>query len=76
MKLLSAPHRSVRQPQPISKLGEALLAAGVDVLVEKPIATSVSEASRLIELAAQHGRILQTGHLERFNPAVTPPDPS
>ncbi|MFY9748140.1 MAG: Gfo/Idh/MocA family oxidoreductase [Acidobacteriaceae bacterium] len=52
------------------QLGEALLAAGIDVLVEKPIATSVSEASGLIELAAQHGRILQAGHLERFNPAV------
>jgi len=51
-------------------VGEALLAAGVDVLIEKPIAISVSEASRLIELAAQHERILQPGHLERFNPAV------
>jgi len=52
------------------QVGEALLAAGIDILVEKPIATSVSEASRLIALAANHGRILQTGHLERFNPAV------
>ncbi|MGC2300343.1 MAG: Gfo/Idh/MocA family oxidoreductase [Acidobacteriaceae bacterium] len=51
-------------------VGEALLAAGIDVLIEKPIATSVSEASRLIELAEQHECILQTGHLERFNPAV------
>ena len=52
------------------QVGEALLAAGIDILVEKPIATSVSEATRLIALAANHGRILQTGHLERFNPAV------
>lgn len=49
---------------------DALLAAGIDVLVEKPIAASVDEASRLIELAAKNSRILQTGHLERFNPAV------
>lgn len=47
-----------------------LLSSGIDLLVEKPIATTVDEASRLVELAAQHGRILQTGHLERFNPAV------
>jgi predicted dehydrogenase len=52
------------------KVGEALLAADVDLLIEKPIATSVSEATRLVDLAAQNGRILQTGHLERFNPAV------
>lgn len=53
------------------EVAEALLAHGVDVLIEKPIATSVGEATRLVELAAQHGRILETGHLERFNPAVT-----
>ncbi|MGB9032835.1 MAG: Gfo/Idh/MocA family oxidoreductase [Acidobacteriaceae bacterium] len=52
------------------QVGEALLAAGIDVLVEKPIATSVSEATGLIASAEQHGRILQAGHLERFNPAV------
>ena len=51
-------------------VGEALLKAGVDLLIEKPIATTVDEATRLIDLAAQHSRILQTGHLERFNPAV------
>ena len=51
-------------------VAEALLASGIDVLIEKPIATSVKEASRLIEAAAKHNRILQTGHLERFNPAV------
>ena len=53
------------------KVGEALLAAGIDVLVEKPIAASVREADLLIEIAAQNRCILQTGHLERFNPAVT-----
>ena len=47
-----------------------LLAAGLDVLVEKPLARTLEEADSLIALAAQHGRLLQTGHLERFNPAV------
>jgi predicted dehydrogenase len=48
----------------------ALLQAGIDVLVEKPIAASLAEADALIDLAARHGRTLQVGHLERFNPAV------
>jgi predicted dehydrogenase len=48
----------------------ALLAAGIDVLVEKPIAVSVVEAEEMVALANRHGRILQVGHLERFNPAV------
>jgi predicted dehydrogenase len=47
-----------------------LLSAGIDLLIEKPIAAAVDQATRLIGLAAQHGRILQAGHLERFNPAV------
>jgi predicted dehydrogenase len=48
----------------------ALLESGIDVLVEKPIAASLAEADALIALAARHQRILQVGHLERFNPAV------
>jgi predicted dehydrogenase len=56
-------------------VASALLAAGVDLLIEKPIAATVAEATRLIDLAAEHGRILQTGHLERFNPAVTATEP-
>ncbi len=47
-----------------------LLQAGIDVLVEKPIAASLAEADALIALATLHQRILQVGHLERFNPAV------
>lgn len=46
------------------------LAQGCDVLVEKPLATTVAEAEELIRQARQHDRILQVGHLERFNPAV------
>ena len=48
-----------------------LLAAGVDLLIEKPFAASLEDADRILELANKHGRIVQVGHLERFNPAVT-----
>ncbi len=48
-----------------------LLEAGIDLLVEKPIASTLVEADSLIAAAARHKRILQPGHLERFNPAIT-----
>ncbi|GIW39588.1 MAG: UDP-N-acetylglucosamine 3-dehydrogenase [Candidatus Binatia bacterium] len=51
-------------------IARELLAAGVDVLVEKPLARTVPEARELVELARRERRILQVGHLERFNPAV------
>jgi predicted dehydrogenase len=47
-----------------------LLDAGLDLLVEKPLAASLAEADDLISRAAKGQRILQPGHLERFNPAV------
>ena len=47
-----------------------LMESGVDVLIEKPLATSSGEADELVKLAAEKGRIAQVGHLERFNPAV------
>jgi len=53
-----------------AQIGCALLRAGVDLLVEKPIASSVAEAYDLIAAAAARGRILQVGHTERYNPAV------
>ncbi|MEJ2007838.1 MAG: Gfo/Idh/MocA family oxidoreductase [Acidobacteriota bacterium] len=46
------------------------LDAQIDVLLEKPITRTVEEADALIELADRTGRILQVGHLERFNPGV------
>jgi predicted dehydrogenase len=46
------------------------LAGGKDVLIEKPMTVTLEEADALIDLAEAHGRILQVGHLERFNPAV------
>ncbi len=51
-------------------VGCRLLEAGLDVLVEKPIAPDLASAQLLIDAARAHGRILQVGHLERFNPAV------
>jgi len=48
-----------------------LLAAGVDLLIEKPLAASLADADSILEHARSHGRIVQAGHLERFNPAVT-----
>ena len=54
-----------------AEAASALLAGGLDVLVEKPLARTLEEADSLIALAAVHGRLLQVGHLERFNPAVT-----
>ena len=53
-----------------AEIGCALLEAGIDVLIEKPIASTLEEADRLIETADRHGRLIQVGHLERFNPAV------
>lgn len=47
-----------------------LMESGVDVLIEKPLATSLSEADELVKIAAERGCIAQVGHLERFNPAV------
>jgi predicted dehydrogenase len=47
-----------------------LLSRDIDVLIEKPMTTRIEDADRLIETAEAKGRILQVGHLERFNPAV------
>jgi predicted dehydrogenase len=49
---------------------ETLLAAGIDLLIEKPLAATLPEADEIVQLARQHNRIVQAGHLERFNPAV------
>jgi predicted dehydrogenase len=53
-----------------SEIGCKLMQAGLDVMVEKPIAHTPVAARALVDAAARHGRILQVGHLERFNPAV------
>lgn len=43
---------------------------GVDILLEKPITNTVNEAQRLLQVAKKKQRILQVGHIERFNPAI------
>ncbi len=51
-------------------VAKELLEAGIDVLVEKPVTTTVGEGQELLELAVRGQRVLQVGHLERFNPAI------
>jgi predicted dehydrogenase len=51
-------------------IARELMKAGVDVLIEKPLAASLKEADELICVAAECQRVAQVGHLERFNPAV------
>ena len=58
-----------------AEIGSRLMAMGVDVLVEKPMAASLAEADKLLEAARRHKRILQVGHVERFNPAVIAVEP-
>ncbi len=47
-----------------------LLEAGCDVMVEKPVTSTADEARRLIGIARKHDRIVQVGHVERYNPAI------
>jgi predicted dehydrogenase len=60
---------AVPTPQHYS-VARTFLENGVHVLVEKPITTTVAEAQELVDLAAARKRVLQVGHLERFNPAI------
>ncbi len=53
-----------------SEVGCLLMERGLDVLVEKPIAHTSEAARNLVETARRMSRVLQVGHLERFNPAV------
>ena len=52
------------------KVARVLMEAGIDVLIEKPLAPSLAEADEIIRVAQRTGRVVQVGHLERFNPAV------
>jgi predicted dehydrogenase len=51
-------------------VAKALMQAGIDVLIEKPVASTLAEADELLRVAAANKRVAQVGHLERFNPAV------
>lgn len=52
------------------EVGSYCLEHGVDVMMEKPITTTLDEANTLVKLAADKERILQVGLVERFNPAM------
>jgi predicted dehydrogenase len=62
---------SIATPTPQHfEIAAAFLESGAHVLVEKPITTTVQDARRLIEIAARTRRVLQVGHLERFNAGI------
>ncbi len=58
-----------------AEVGCRLVEQGIDVLVEKPMAATLTEADQLVVSAKRNGRILQVGHVERFNPAVLAVEP-
>jgi predicted dehydrogenase len=62
---------SIATPTPLHyPIAKDCLERGIHVLVEKPITTTLDEARSLVETAARKGRVLQVGHLERFNAAI------
>lgn len=62
---------SIAVPTPLHyPIARDCLGNGIDVLVEKPLTTTVDEGKALVEFAAQKHQVLQVGHLERFNPAT------
>ena len=58
-----------------AEVGCRMMEMGIDVLVEKPMASTLAEADALLDAANRHARILQVGHVERFNPAVLAVEP-
>src|ERR1700730_13603883 len=58
-----------------AEIGCRLLEMGLDILVEKPMAGNLREADALLHAAKKNNRILQVGHVERFNPAVIAVEP-
>jgi predicted dehydrogenase len=62
---------SIATPTPLHfPIADECLRRGLHVLVEKPVTETPEQARALIASAARHGRILQVGHLERFNAAI------
>ena len=51
-------------------VAKQVLARGIHAMIEKPIAATLAEADEMLALAAKHGAVLQTGHVERFNRAI------
>jgi len=52
------------------EVAETCIANGMDVLIEKPLATTIEDAEAIVGAAEEAGAVLQVGHIERFNPAV------
>jgi predicted dehydrogenase len=51
-------------------VAKQVLARGIHAMIEKPLAATLEEADEMLALAQQHGAVLQTGHVERFNRAI------
>jgi predicted dehydrogenase len=67
---------SVVTPTPLHyEIARAFLESGAHVLVEKPITETTAQAQELIGVARKAERVLQVGHLERFNPAIIAAEP-
>lgn len=62
---IAVPNRAHRE------VAEQCIDRGLDILIEKPLALSVDDANAIVERAEEAGVVLQVGHIERFNPAVT-----
>lgn len=67
---------TVKHHEVASALLDTGIGAGIDLLIEKPLAAALAEADDLIARAERAGRIVQPGHLERFNPAVLAVEPT
>ena len=52
------------------EISRPLIERGIAVLIEKPLAPTIEQAAKIVELAGRHNAIVQVGHTERFNPAV------
>jgi predicted dehydrogenase len=58
-------------PTPVHyEVAQQVLARGIHALIEKPIATTLEQADAMLRLAEEHGALVQTGHVERFNRAI------
>lgn len=67
---------TIAVPTPVhTEVGIAALEAGVPVLMEKPLSSTLAGADELVEAAARRGLLLQVGHIERFNRAIRAAEP-
>jgi predicted dehydrogenase len=67
---------TVKHHEVVSQLLDARTGAGLDLLIEKPLAATLAEADDLIQRSEKNHRVVQPGHLERFNPAVLAVEPN